>query len=107
MGSSVGTESTSIHSNVLRGYIEHGRKYSVLAERQYHQPADEKQMESWSAGHHVLLVLDSWRDNSLFYAPLGKKAQRILDIGTGDGSWAIGESNGRGVERMVGCWIVR
>lgn len=58
-------------------------------------------MESWNAGHHVLLVLDSWRDNNLFYAPLDKKAQRILDIGTGDGSWAIGESNASGVERMV------
>lgn len=56
------------------------------------------------------MVLDSWRDNNLFYAPLDKKAHRILDIGTGDGSWAIGESRGSRIARMVVWlygWIVR
>lgn len=36
--------------------------------------------------HHVYLLLC---DNKLHLAPIGKNPQRILDIGTGTGIWAM------------------
>lgn len=36
--------------------------------------------------HHLFLVM---RDDKLHLAPIGPKPQRILDIGTGTGIWAI------------------
>lgn len=52
-------------------------------------PADERQWDSMNAGHLVLLVLDSQEENPLFRSPISESAQHILDIGTGDASWAI------------------
>lgn len=69
--------------------MENGRKYSTLADKQYYMPADERQMDSWNAGHLTLLILDSQEANPLFRAPISKGAHNILDIGTGDGSWAV------------------
>lgn len=69
--------------------MQNGRRYSVVADMQYHQPADLKQMDSWNAGHLTLLVLDSQEENPLFHSPIPRSAQNILDIGTGDGAWAV------------------
>lgn len=52
-------------------------------------PADDRQWESMNAGHLTLLVLDSQEENPLFRSPIPDSAQHILDIGTGDGSWAV------------------
>lgn len=45
-------------------------------------------MDSWSAGHLVLMILDSQTENPFFQSPVNESTKRILDIGTGDGSWA-------------------
>lgn len=37
----------------------------------------------------MYLILDSQRREPLFQSPIGKKAQNVLDIGTGDGTWAL------------------
>lgn len=37
----------------------------------------------------IWLILDSQRRNVFFQSPIGKNAQYVLDIGTGDGSWAL------------------
>lgn len=42
-----------------------------------------------NALHMTLLVLDSQEANPLFRSPIAESAQHILDIGTGDGSWAV------------------
>ncbi|KAJ5094738.1 hypothetical protein N7456_010599 [Penicillium angulare] len=52
-------------------------------------PADEQQFESLEAGHAVAGVLDGERPNPLFQSPIPKDAKNILDIGTGNGLWAI------------------
>ena len=41
------------------------------------------------ACHIVHSILDSKQPNPLFFAPISKTAQNILDIGTGTGIWAI------------------
>lgn len=47
-----------------------------------------RQFESMAAGHLQFSILDSDRDNSLFYSPV-ENPKHILDIGTGDATWAI------------------
>ena len=37
----------------------------------------------------MLLALDSGTENPYFRSPLSSKARNILDVGTGDGMWAI------------------
>ncbi len=76
-------------SSIYRGYIENGRKYQTLKDGGYFTPADERQFEVLKAGHMVFRVLDSQEKNPLFRSPIGDKAQNVLDIGTGDGSWVI------------------
>lgn len=52
-------------------------------------PSDDKQWESMSAGHLLFLILDSQRENSLFRSRLAKNAQNVIDLGTGNGEWAL------------------
>ncbi|KAJ5376796.1 hypothetical protein N7509_013682 [Penicillium cosmopolitanum] len=72
-------ETTSLASSIARGRFENGRR----------GPSDEKQFEAFEIGHMVFLVLDHYQDNPLFRAPIGDLPKHILDIGTGQGSWAI------------------
>ena len=41
------SDTTTLNSSVIRGYVEHGRKYQTLREGagQYFVPADDKQFE--------------------------------------------------------------
>ena len=47
------------------------------------------QFECMQAAHIVYMILDHAAPNPLFRAPVGDNAQNILDIGTGDGTWAV------------------
>lgn len=40
-------------------------------------------------GHMVMCILDHNTPNALFRSPISKNAQNVLDIGTGQGDWAI------------------
>ena len=52
-------------------------------------PSDEKSFEVFETTHMIWLILDSQRRNVFFQSPIEKNAQYVLDIGTGDGSWAL------------------
>ncbi|KAJ5611373.1 hypothetical protein N7510_008092 [Penicillium lagena] len=53
-------------------------------------PSDDEMFDSYEAGHLLALVMDSDdRENPFFRSPIGSSPQRILDIGTGKGTWAI------------------
>ncbi|KAJ5118572.1 hypothetical protein N7448_010280 [Penicillium atrosanguineum] len=60
------SETTSIASAIARGRFENGRRYQATKEDDYWGPSDEQQFEAFEIGH-----------------------MNILDIGTGQGSWAI------------------
>ncbi|KAF5594780.1 methyltransferase [Fusarium pseudocircinatum] len=49
-------------------------------------PNDEAQLEALDLIHHWLTLM---LDDKLFLAPIGENPQKILDIGTGTGIWAI------------------
>lgn len=46
----------------------------------------KKQKNRLDIMHHIINLLT---DNKLHLAPIGKNPQKILDIGTGTGIWAI------------------
>lgn len=81
-------DSTSISSSIYAGYVENGRRYQTTREGEYWGPSDEKQFESMEAAHIVYYILESKRKNPLFRSPISDTAQNILDVGTGNGTWA-------------------
>ncbi|KAJ5683372.1 hypothetical protein N7462_006537 [Penicillium macrosclerotiorum] len=81
------SETTSIGSSIYNGIFENGRRYQALKADEYCFPADEQQLESYDAAHLAALIAEVGERNPLFRAPIVPK--RVLDIGTGKGSWAI------------------
>ncbi|KAJ5730705.1 uncharacterized protein N7483_005213 [Penicillium malachiteum] len=80
------SETTSLASSIYGG--DGKWAYQTIREGEYWGPSDEQQFEALEAGHLVALVMDSESRNPLFQAPV-KDPKRILDIGTGRGSWAV------------------
>ncbi|KAI2689008.1 hypothetical protein DTO013E5_1381 [Penicillium roqueforti] len=76
-------------SAIARGRLENGRRYQAIKEDDYWGPSDEQQFEAFEIGHLMFLVLDHDQPNPLFRSPIGASPKNILDIGTGQGSWAI------------------
>jgi len=85
IGSETRSRSVSIASSVLNYRYENGRRYHAYREGAYPLPNDEKEQNRLDLAHHVFrLVLGG----QLYRAPI-QNPQRILDIGTGTGIWAI------------------
>lgn len=79
----------SITSSILEYRTIHGRTYhseNVPGNAQYWGSNDEMQNEAMDINHHFLTLCT---DNKLFFAPLGDRIQKVLDVGTGTGLWAM------------------
>jgi len=63
----------------------HGRTYQNFKDVEYWAPNDEKQNEGLDLVHHMLYLA---HDNKLYLSPL-KNPQKVIDVGTGTGIWAI------------------
>ncbi|RDW73348.1 hypothetical protein BP6252_07255 [Coleophoma cylindrospora] len=83
------SDTTSLASSIVKGRLENGRKYQSLREGEYWGPSDDKQFETMALSHLMYMILDSQQPNNLFHSPIGPNPQNILDIGTGDGTWAV------------------
>ncbi|ELR06195.1 hypothetical protein GMDG_07850, partial [Pseudogymnoascus destructans 20631-21] len=77
---------TSIASSVTRGIFENGRRYHSYGESQYAFPNDEHELERLDMQHTMQTML---LNGKLFWSPIGPSPQRILDLGTGTGIWAL------------------
>ncbi|EEH22097.2 hypothetical protein PABG_04308 [Paracoccidioides brasiliensis Pb03] len=84
-GDDVESDTKSLTSSIQRYRIENGRRYQSYREGAYYAPNDEKANETLDIAHHSYLLL---LDQKLYLAPL-EKPQKVLDIGTGTGIWAI------------------
>ncbi|KAK8199425.1 hypothetical protein IWZ00DRAFT_14498 [Phyllosticta capitalensis] len=83
VGSSTSLHSTrSLHSTDLTHVVENGRTYPNSV---YYMPCDSLEQTRLEILHRVFLTA---LDGSLTTAPLSPSVQRILDVGTGPGSWA-------------------
>ncbi|KAL4805652.1 S-adenosyl-L-methionine-dependent methyltransferase [Aspergillus unguis] len=65
---------------------ENGRRYHAYRAGSYWGPNDEQAQEHLMISHHVYSLL---LGGALQLAPLSDNVQKVLDIGTGTGIWAI------------------
>ncbi|PGH14485.1 hypothetical protein AJ79_02978 [Helicocarpus griseus UAMH5409] len=76
----------SLTSTVLNFHFENGRRYHSYKEGKYPLPNDEKEQDRLDIMHRMYSLVIGDR---LYLAPIGSNPQRILDLGTGTGLWAI------------------
>ncbi|KAK2803770.1 hypothetical protein FQN51_003000 [Onygenales sp. PD_10] len=76
----------SLTSSILKYQYENGRRYHAYRAGSYLMPNDEQASEHLDICHRMMTLAS---DDKLHFAPIGKDPQRILDIGTGTGLWAI------------------
>ncbi|KAK7894192.1 hypothetical protein LTR67_005950 [Exophiala xenobiotica] len=77
---------TSIGSEIREGIEVYGRRYAAYGQHFYGLPIDEQEQERNDLQHCKILLLYEGR---LHLAPMTAHPQNILDLGTGNGTWAI------------------
>jgi ubiquinone/menaquinone biosynthesis C-methylase UbiE len=77
---------SSIASNILRGVDENGRTYASYGKTLQGMPIDEQEQDRNDLQHAKFLLLLNGRSH---LAPIAEDPQKILDMGTGSGIWAI------------------
>lgn len=85
-------ESESLLSNVARHMFENGRRYHAYKAGRYPIPNDDAEQGREELKHAMMLEMT---DGKLTYAPIGDHPQKIMDVGTGTGIWAIEGESGR------------
>ncbi|ORY70306.1 S-adenosyl-L-methionine-dependent methyltransferase [Pseudomassariella vexata] len=78
--------STSITSSVYGHSYQNGRRYHKYRHGRYPIPNDETEQNREDMLHAMMLEVTNGK---LFFAPIGDYPQKILDLGTGTGIWAI------------------
>ncbi|KAH8684983.1 S-adenosyl-L-methionine-dependent methyltransferase [Ilyonectria robusta] len=88
LGSSYGSASyqTTLASSVMNYKYENGRRYHAFREGSYLLPNDEEEQDRMDLVHHLYCLA---LGGKLFFAPIQDKPQRVLDLGTGTGIWAM------------------
>lgn len=81
-----GSNATTSLSSSVRDYtFENNRRYHKFHEGKYHFPNDEPEQAREDMRHCMMVHVGG---GALHYAPL-KNPQKVLDVGTGTGIWAI------------------
>jgi SAM-dependent methyltransferase len=84
--SSASHATTSLAESVMNYEYENGRRYHAFRKGEYLLPNDESEQNRLDLQHHVFRLT---LGGKLFRAPIVKNPQRVLDMGTGTGIWAI------------------
>ncbi|KAE8149547.1 S-adenosyl-L-methionine-dependent methyltransferase [Aspergillus avenaceus] len=78
---------TSLASSFIHNYVyENGRRYHGFRQGQYLFPNDETEQDRMDMLHHIYRLM---LGGGLYKAPISQSPQRILDIGTGTGIYAV------------------
>ncbi|KAI2605364.1 S-adenosyl-L-methionine-dependent methyltransferase [Hypoxylon fragiforme] len=87
LGSDAASSTNSITASILEYRTIQGRTFhSEKHNSKYFTPNDEQQLQSVDITHHYLTMLIG---DKLHLAPISDDVQKVLDIGTGSGIWAI------------------
>ncbi|KAI5792668.1 S-adenosyl-L-methionine-dependent methyltransferase [Pyronema domesticum] len=83
----IDTSTESLSSSVNQYIFENGRRYHAYfgADRNP-MPTDEKEQDRLDMHHEIMLEM---LDGKLHLAPINQNPERILDVGTGTGIWAV------------------
>lgn len=82
----VSSLTTSLSSSIIDYVYENGRRYHRFREGEYLFPNDEDEQDRLDMVHHIFRLM---LGGSLYKAPISNFPQRVLDIGTGTGIYAI------------------
>ncbi|KAF3479485.1 uncharacterized protein GIQ15_06461 [Arthroderma uncinatum] len=85
-GDELSRYSASLTSSVVDYPVVHGQRYHAYRQGRYLFPNDEQESERLDI-HHALI--DALLHGRLHKAPIGDNPQRVLDLCTGTGIWAI------------------
>jgi len=80
------SDMTSLKSSILDYVYENGRRYHAYNSGKYILPNDESEQDRLDLHHHIFLLA---LDGKITTVPLPKDIQRVLDLGTGTGIWAV------------------
>jgi SAM-dependent methyltransferase len=78
--------STSLASSILNYEYSNGRRYHGYRSGAYVLPNDDEEQDRLDLLHHIFLMM---LGGKLYDSPLPNPPQRVLDLGTGTGIWAI------------------
>ncbi|KFY98839.1 hypothetical protein V500_01535 [Pseudogymnoascus sp. VKM F-4518 (FW-2643)] len=89
-GCDIGFDSSSSTTSLAESLFDypciHGRTYANFLGTSYWLPNDEAAREALDIAHNMY---DFLLNKKLFLAPIGDNPQKVIDIGTGTGIWAI------------------
>ncbi|KAK3192095.1 hypothetical protein K4F52_001722 [Lecanicillium sp. MT-2017a] len=80
------SDTTSLRSSILEHSYMNGRRYHRYRHGRYPIPNDEAEQNREDMLHTMMIEAT---DGRLFYAPIGPHPQKVIDLGTGTGLWAI------------------
>jgi SAM-dependent methyltransferase len=86
VGDDLQSFTTSLKSSVLNYRYENGRRYHGFKDEAYFFPNDDEENDRLDMYHHIITLRCN---GELHLAPIGPNPQRMLDLGTGTGIWAI------------------
>ncbi|ORY68594.1 S-adenosyl-L-methionine-dependent methyltransferase [Pseudomassariella vexata] len=78
--------SISLSSSIYQHTYDNGRRFHAYKHGRYPIPNDEREQSREDMKHAMMMEI---ADGQLHYAPVGETPQKILDLGTGTGIWAI------------------
>ncbi|KAL1991243.1 hypothetical protein VTN49DRAFT_5747 [Thermomyces lanuginosus] len=98
-GDELSSYSESLTSSVLEYRHENGRRYHGFRDGSYLLPNDEQENDRLDMLHELFLQL---MHQKLYLAPI-EKPQRVIDLGTGTGIWAIDFADLHPQAEVIGC----